>query len=289
MTATLAARITDYGRLMRLERPIGALLLLWPTLWALWLAGSGRPPRTVVLIFLAGVWIMRSAGCVINDYADRNYDPHVSRTRDRPLAARRVTEAEALGLFAVLCLAAFVLVLQLNLLTVALAFPGVLLAASYPFMKRYHHLPQAHLGAAFGWGIPMAFAAVTGSVPPVAWVLFLANVLWSMVYDTQYAMVDREDDLKVGLKSSAILFGQHDRWIIGVLQVLMLALLIAVGRIEALAWPYYLGLLAAAGAAAYQQVLIRHREPPACFRAFLNNNLFGLAVFCGVVLALLPE
>jgi len=281
-------RLNEYVQLMRLDRPIGSFLLLWPTLWALWLAGQGQPDQHVVLVFVLGVFLMRSAGCVINDIADRHFDPHVARTRERPLAAGRASVGEALLLFIVLCLAAFVLVLTTNRLTVLLSLAGFALAASYPFMKRFHHLPQAHLGAAFGWSIPMAFAAQTGAVPGLAWLLFGANVVWSIVYDTMYAMVDRQDDLKVGVKSTAILLGPKDKQVIGWLQILLMALLIGVGITERLNWVYYASLFLAGWFALYQQYLIREREPAACFRAFLNNNWFGLVVFCGILLSYLP-
>lgn len=281
-------RLREYALLMRLHRPIGIYLLLWPTLWALWLAGEGQPPRGVVLVFVFGVALMRSAGCVMNDIADRKFDPHVARTRDRPLAAGRVSLGEAFGLALALCLAAFVLVLTQNSLTVQLSFVGLALAASYPFMKRFHHLPQAHLGAAFGWGIPMAYAAITNSLPPAAWLLFLGNVLWSVIYDTQYAMVDREDDRKIGVKSTALWFGDRDKRIIGYLQAALLVLLVAVGLLAGRGWPFYLGLFAAAWFALYQQYLIRDRAPEACFKAFLNNNGFGLVIFCGLLLDFLP-
>jgi len=284
----LENRLREYALLMRLDKPIGAFLLLWPTLWALWLAGQGQPARGVVVIFVLGVFLMRSAGCVINDIADRNFDPHVARTRQRPLAAQRITVREAVGVFIVLCLTAFALVLLLNTLTVLLSLPALALAISYPFMKRFHHLPQVHLGAAFGWSIPMAFAALTGTVPALAWLLFAANVVWSVVYDTMYAMVDREDDLQVGTKSTAILFGARDRWIIGRLQLVLLGLLILVGIVGGLGWAYYAGLFAATWFALYQQYLIRNREPGPCFQAFLNNNWFGLIIFCGIVLDRLP-
>lgn len=281
-------RLHEYALLMRLDRPIGTFLLLWPTLWALWLAGQGQPAREIVVIFVLGVFLMRSAGCVINDIADRNFDPYVARTRQRPLAAQRITVREAAGLFIVLCLAAFALVLLLNPLTILLSLPALALAISYPFMKRFHHLPQVHLGAAFGWSIPMAFAALTGTVPVLAWLLFAANVVWSVVYDTMYAMVDREDDLQVGTKSTAIWFGHRDRRIIGRLQLLLLLMLILVGIVGGLGWAYYAGLFAAAWFALYQQYLIRNREPGQCFQAFLNNNWFGLIIFCGIVLDFLP-
>lgn len=281
-------RLREYALLMRLHRPIGIYLLLWPTLWALWLAGQGQPPRGVVLVFVLGVVLMRSAGCVINDIADRKFDPHVTRTRDRPLAAGRVSLSEAIALLLTLCLLAFALVLTQNTLTIQLAFAGLALALSYPFMKRFHSLPQVHLGAAFGWAIPMAYAAVIGELPAVAWLLFLGNVLWSVIYDTQYAMVDREDDLRIGVKSTAILFGKHDRRIIGYLQIALLAVLILIGLLAGRGGAYYLGLFVAAWFALYQQYLIRNREPAACFQAFLNNNGFGLTVFCGLLLDFLP-
>ena len=281
-------RLREYARLMRLHRPIGIYLLLWPTLWALWLAGNGQPPSGVVLVFVLGVALMRSAGCVMNDIADRNFDPHVARTRDRPLAAGRVSLGEAVGLMAALCLLAFALVLTQNVLTVQLAFVGLALAVSYPFMKRFHSLPQVHLGAAFGWAIPMAYAAVTGALPPICWLLFFGNVLWSVIYDTQYAMVDREDDLKIGVKSTAILFGEWDKRIIGYLQLALLVVLVGIGLLAGRGWIYYLGLFGAAWLALYQQFLIRDLKPEECFKAFINNNAFGLVIFCGLLLDYLP-
>ncbi|MBI5783449.1 MAG: 4-hydroxybenzoate octaprenyltransferase [Gammaproteobacteria bacterium] len=280
----MAARLKDYAQLMRLHRPIGILLLLWPTLWALWIAGLGRPDPHVFVVFVLGVVLMRSAGCVINDYADRDFDPHVARTRDRPVAAGRVSPREALVLFAALCLIAFALVLTLNRLTVLLSFAGAFLAATYPFLKRYTHLPQFYLGAAFGWGIPMAFAAQTGGVPPLAGVLFAANVFWAVAYDTAYAMVDREDDLKVGVKSTAILFGRHDRAMIFLFHMTTMVLLVLAGALAHLGLGYYAGLTAAFGFALYQQWLMRDRGRDGCFRAFLNNNWFGAAVFAGLLL-----
>lgn len=279
----LAVKLKDYAQLMRLHRPIGILLLLWPTLWALWIAGQGRPDAHVFVVFVLGVVLMRSAGCVINDYADRDFDPHVARTRDRPVAAGRVSPREALVLFAVLSLIAFALVLTLNRLTILLAFAGAFLAATYPFLKRYTHLPQFYLGMAFGWGIPMAFAAQTGGVPGLAWILFAANIFWAVAYDTAYAMVDREDDLRVGVKSTAILFGRHDRALIFVFHMAAIALLALTGALAGLGLGYYAGLTAAAGFALYQQRLLRHRDRDGCFRAFLNNNWFGAAVFAGLV------
>ena len=283
-----AYRFYQYFLLMRLDKPIGALLLLWPTLWALWLAGHGQPDQQVVVIFIAGVFLMRSAGCVMNDIADRHLDPHVERTVNRPLAAGRVSVREALLLFSVLSLLAFILVLQLNPLTILLSFGGLALAVSYPFMKRIHAMPQAHLGAAFGWSIPMAYAALTGTVPALGWLLFIANIVWSIIYDTMYAMVDRDDDLKIGIKSSAILFGDRDRQILWHLQLVLLGLLLAVGIGYGLGWLYYLGLIGAVWFSLYQQYLIRDRDRDGCFKAFLNNNWLGLSVFCGIILDLLP-
>ncbi len=276
-------RLYQYYLLMRLDRPIGIYLLLWPALWALWIAGEGRPDPMVVLVFVLGTVVMRSAGCVINDFADRKIDPHVTRTRNRPIASGRVTAHEALWLFALLCLLAFGLVLLLNPMTIALSIPAVLLAASYPFAKRFTHLPQAHLGAAFGWAVPMAFAALTESLPPLAWLLFSITLLWAVIYDTFYAMCDREDDLKIGVKSTAILFGRADRSITFTLQLLLLAGLVWVGRLAGLGWVFGLGLMIAAGMLAYQQWLIREREPQACLAAFLNNHWFGAVVFAGIL------
>lgn len=277
-------RLLQYIHLMRLHKPIGIMLLLWPTLWALWIASEGKPDPLVLLVFVSGVVLMRSAGCVINDLADRDVDPHVKRTRNRPIAAGRVSPREALVLFAVLCLIAFALVLLMNRLTILLSLVGVVLAASYPFMKRYTHLPQVYLGAAFGWAVPMAFAAQTGDVPKVAWLLFTATVLWATAYDTMYGMVDREDDLKIGVKSTAILFGDSDRVVIALLQVLVFLALLLTGQAVGLHGYYYLGLLLAAGLAVYQQYLIRDRDPGRCFQAFVNNNWFGAAVFAGILL-----
>lgn len=280
----LKQRALNYAQLMRLHRPIGIYLLLWPTLWALWLAAAGRPDPWVLTVFILGVVLMRSAGCVINDYADRDIDPHVARTRDRPLAAGRVSPRQALILFGVLCLIAFALVLTLNAYTIMLSVGGVVLATIYPFMKRYTHLPQVVLGAAFAWAIPMAYAAQTGTVPPVAWLLFIATVLWTTAYDTMYAMVDREDDMRIGVKSTAILFGEADRVIIGGIQITVLLALILVGRQSGLSEWYDAGLVVAAGFAFYQQLLIKDRDPTLCLQAFRTNNGFGAAVFVGLVL-----
>jgi 4-hydroxybenzoate polyprenyltransferase len=282
-------RLIQYSLLMRLNRPIGIYLLLWPTLWALWIAGEGHADLLVIFVFISGVVLMRSAGCVINDYADREFDPHVERSRDRPIAAGRVKPKEAMVLFVVLCLGAFSLVLLMNELTIWLSLAGVVLAASYPFMKRFTHLPQVYLGAAFGWAVPMAFAAQTGSVPKVAWLLFVATVLWATVYDTMYGMVDREDDIKIGVKSTAVLFGEADRAIIAIIQILFVGALLLIGQAADLGGYYYFGVLLAAALSIYQQYLIRNREPECCFKAFLNNNWLGAAVFSGLVLHYLVQ
>ncbi|HEX7031245.1 MAG TPA: 4-hydroxybenzoate octaprenyltransferase [Gammaproteobacteria bacterium] len=275
----------QYAYLMRIHKPIGAFLLLWPTWWALWIAGSGHPDAKVFVVFTLGVFVMRAAGCVINDFADRRIDMHVKRTAERPLATGKVSAREALVLFFVLLAVAFALVLTMNRLTIYLSFIGAGLAALYPFTKRWTHLPQPVLGAAFGWSIPMAFAAQLGEVPPVAWLVFIANVLWSTAYDTQYAMVDRDDDLKIGVKSTAILFGEQDRLIIGLLQLTILFNLFLVGRQAGLGTPYYYGLVFCAITFAWQQWLIRKRQREDCFRAFLNNNWSGLFVFAGLALS----
>jgi len=281
----LRERVWQYALLTRLNRPIGNFLLLWPTLWALWVAAGGIPALQVLAVFVLGGLLMRAAGCVINDYADRNIDGHVQRTRHRPLATGAVTEREALTLFVLLCLAAFSLVLLMNPLTIALSIPAVLLAASYPFMKRYTHLPQLHLGVAFGWAVPMAFAAQTGAVPALAWLLFAIVVVWAVIYDTEYAMVDRDDDLRIGVRSTAILFGRHDRLIIGLFQGLMLGLLGLLGGLLTLPWPYWLAVLIAAGLFVRQQWWIRTRSRDDCFRAFLDNNLLGGVLFVGFAAA----
>lgn len=280
----LVKQLGEYGKLMRLDRPIGILLLLWPTLWALWIAGEGRPDESVFAVFVLGVIVMRSAGCVVNDLADRRFDPHVQRTRDRPLALGTVSVAEALCLFAGLMLIAFGLVLTQNRLTITLAFVGAFLAATYPFMKRFTSLPQLYLGVAFGWGVPMAFAAQTAALPQISWLMFLIIVVWAIIYDTMYAMVDREDDLKLGLRSTAILFDEADRFIIGVLQLIFFAGLMLLAPMADLGKWYWLGLAGAAIAAIYQQFLIRDRDPASCFRAFLNNNALGASVFAGIAL-----
>jgi 4-hydroxybenzoate polyprenyltransferase len=267
---------------MRLDKPIGILLLLWPTLSALWISGDGHPDWLVVWIFIIGTVLMRSAGCVMNDYADRKFDPHVKRTMARPLASGEASGREALLLVLILCLLAFGLVSLLNRLTVMLSIAALFLAASYPFTKRFFAIPQAYLGVAFGFGIPMAFAAQTGHIPALAWMLLLANVFWSIAYDTEYAMVDREDDIRIGIRSSALLFGRYDVAAIMLCYAIMLVLMAWAGMRLGLHWPYYAGLLAAAGIALYHYRLIRHRQPHACFKAFLHNNWLGAAIFIGL-------
>lgn len=275
-------KLLAYHRLMRTDKPIGALLLLWPTLWALWVATPGLPPLWILAVFVAGVWLMRAAGCVVNDYADRKFDGHVKRTANRPLPSGAVTEKEARTLFVVLVLISFLLVLTLNTMTILLSVAALALAWIYPFMKRYTHLPQVVLGAAFGWSIPMAFAAVSETVPLSCWLMFLANILWAVAYDTQYAMVDRDDDLKIGIKSTAILFGRQDKLIIGILQVAVLLLMVAIGYLNGLGGAFYAAVAAAGMLFIYQQKLIVHRERDACFKAFLNNNYVGLVLFLGL-------
>jgi 4-hydroxybenzoate polyprenyltransferase len=280
----ILATIQDYVSLTRLNRPVGIWLLLWPTLWALWLASRGKPDPRLFIIFVSGTVLMRSAGCAINDYADRSFDPHVERTKERPLAAGRISTVEALVLFAALSLTALGLALQLNKLTLLLAVAGAALAVSYPFIKRFLSVPQLYLGITFGWGIPMAFAAQLERVPRVAWLLLLANVLWVTVYDTIYAMVDRDDDVKIGVRSTAILFGDSDRHIIAALQVMTLLALYLIGGIMRMGPWYYGGLIAGALFFVYHLWLIRARERDACLRAFLNNNYFGMSVFLGIAL-----
>lgn len=276
-------------RLMRIDKPIGSLLLLWPTLWALWLAGMAIPALGTLTVFILGVFFMRAAGCVINDYADRKIDGHVQRTRARPLPSGAIGEREAKLLFGALVGISFALVLTLNSMTIALSTVALALAWVYPFMKRYTHLPQLVLGAAFGWSIPMAFTAVSESLPLSCWLLFLANITWTVAYDTQYAMVDRDDDLRIGVKSTAILFGRFDKLIIGLLQLATLLLLSVIGWQLGLGRFYYLALAGAAGLFFWQQKLIADREREACFRAFLNNNLVGMLIFIGIFLSLLPH
>ena len=276
-------KLYAYWRLMRADKPIGIYLLLWPTIWALWIAAQGPPPGFILFVFVAGVIVMRSAGCVINDYADRKVDGSVARTANRPLATGEISEKDALALFFLLVLIAFVLVLSLNWQTILMSFGALLLAAIYPFMKRYTHFPQVVLGAAFGWSIPMAFMALNGHIGWQAWWLFLANVCWTTAYDTQYAMVDREDDLKIGVKSSAILFAQYDRLIIAILQLISLMLLVLVSIEQQLAWPMYLALSICVALFAYQQWLIRARTREACFKAFLHNHWVGLVIALGII------
>jgi 4-hydroxybenzoate polyprenyltransferase len=280
----LINKLNAYERLMRLDKPIGILLLLWPTLWALWLAADGHPHWMFVGIFSLGTVLMRSAGCVMNDVADRKFDGHVARTKTRPLISGEVSVKEALALAVILSLIAFVFVLMLNQLTILLAIPALFLAASYPFTKRFFALPQAYLGVAFGFGIPMAFAAVQGTVPLVAWLMLLANVCWSLAYDTEYAMVDRKDDLEIGIRSSAITFGRFDvAWIMFFYSA-MLTLLAFVGHCLHLSWPYYLSLLAAFGVVLYHFSLIKNRDERQCFKAFLHNNWLGALIFAGIFL-----
>ncbi|MGR5463008.1 4-hydroxybenzoate octaprenyltransferase [Photobacterium damselae] len=276
-----------YWQLARFDRPIGSLLLLWPTLWALFLAADGWPSPHVLVVFVLGVIFMRAAGCVINDFADRNFDGHVKRTCQRPMPSGKVSEREALGLFGLLVLISFLLVLTMNTLTISLSVIGLALAAAYPFMKRYTHLPQLVLGVAFGWSIPMAYAAQSGQLPLAAWLLFAANILWTIAYDTQYAMVDRDDDLKIGIKSTAILFGRFDKMIIGMLQLGTLLLLTAVGGVLGLSQIFYWFLLVAAMLFVYQQMLIKQRQREDCFRAFLNNNYVGMVICIGLAVSVL--
>jgi 4-hydroxybenzoate polyprenyltransferase len=280
----LAERLSLYLQLTRLNRPIGILLLLWPTLWGVWIAGEGHPAWHIVSIFAFGTVLMRSAGCVINDYADRDFDKHVQRTRERPVTGGRVPPGEALWLAAALALAALLLILPLNALTLLLSVPAVLLAASYPYTKRFFAIPQAYLGIAFGFGIPMAFAAQLGSVPPLAWLLLLANVFWAIAYDTEYAMVDRDDDVHLGIHSSALWFGRYDVAAVMACYGITLALLVWAGQMAGLGWLYHSGLAVAAGIALYHYTLIKDRSREKCFAAFLHNNWFGTAVFAGIAL-----
>ncbi len=280
-------RLQNYLHLMRVDRPIGTLLLLWPTLWGLWVASAGRPDPWVLTVFLLGVFLMRSAGCVVNDFADRRFDPQVARTRERPLASGRVAPAEAVVLFAGLVSLAFAMVLTLGPLVVYWSLPAILIAIVYPFTKRVTHLPQLVLGVAFSMGVPMAFAAQNGSVAPVAWLIVAANLSWVMAYDTMYAMVDRDDDVKAGIRSTAILFGRHARLVVGALQVLVIVLLALLGWYLRLDGYYYGALILAAGFSVYQQFLLYMGDPSACFRAFLNNAWFGAIVFLGLALAYL--
>ncbi len=279
----LKSRLVLYAELIRLNKPIGAYLLLWPTLWALAIAGQGSPDGWVLCVFILGVFLMRSAGCAINDYADRDIDRHVLRTRDRPLTSGKISEKEVLAVFASLCLLSFLLVLNLNNFTILLSLVGLALAATYPFMKRYHYLPQVHLGAAFGWAVPMAFAAQLDTVPKEGWLLYVAALIWAVAYDTMYSMVDREDDLTVGVKSTAILFGEYDRVMVALFQLLFLLTLVLIGQELEFTSPYYLGLGAAALLFAYQQFVIADRVPAHCFIAFLHNHWVGAVVFAGII------
>jgi 4-hydroxybenzoate polyprenyltransferase len=277
-------RLRDYAQLLRLDRPIGSYLLLWPMLWALWIAADGHPQRRLLAIMLAGGLLMRSAGCIINDLADRNIDPHVRRTRMRPLAARAISPPEALIVFGLLICAALLLVLQLNAATIKLAVIGAALTVTYPLFKRFFPLPQLYLGLCFGWAVPMAFSATLGSVPQLGWLMLVAAILWAGIYDTMYAMVDRDDDLRIGVRSSAILFADLDRFMIAMMQVMMLFALLLVGRTLKFGSAWYAGLIAGACCFLWQQWLIRRRDPAACFEAFKNNNYFGFAIFAGVLL-----
>ncbi|MGR8946797.1 MAG: 4-hydroxybenzoate octaprenyltransferase [Gammaproteobacteria bacterium] len=282
LTRDLSSRLRAYAKMMRLHRPIGTFLLLWPLLWALWIAAEGVPNIRILIVFLCGTVLMRSAGCVINDYADRNFDGYVSRTADRPLANGQATPREALILFFVLLIGAASLVLTQNLLTIKLAFVGAGLAIIYPFMKRYTYFPQVYLGAAFGWAVPMAFAAQTNELPRMCWLVFTAAIVWALIYDTQYAMVDRDDDLKIGVKSTAILFGDLDYKVVAGFQLLMLINLSLIGSELNFGYPYWFALIVCASLAVYQHRLIRTRAPDACFKAFLNNNWYGAIVFLGI-------
>ena len=287
--AALQRRLHEYVLLTRLNRPIGTLLLLWPVLWALWIAAQGFPGLKLLLVFLLGTLLTRSAGCIINDFADRDFDPHVERTRERPLAARRVSPYEALLLFAVLMLLALVVVLQLDVDTVRLSLVAALLLATYPFFKRFFPAPQLYLGIAFGWGVPMAFMAVLGEIPLLGWLIFAVTVIWAGIYDTIYAMVDRDDDRRIGIRSTALLFGQYDLLAIGILQGLMLALLLWIGVVADLSAPYFVSLGVVALLFTRQLRSTRTRDRAACFRAFLDNNYAGLAIFVGIALATLQH
>ena len=279
----IAEKLRLYAQLIRFDKPIGSYLLLWPALWALAISGNGAPDGWVLFVFVCGVFLMRSAGCAINDYADRDIDLHVSRTRDRPLTSGKMTSREALAVFAVLGLLAFLLVLTLNQLTIWLSFGGIVLAASYPFMKRYHYLPQVHMGAAFGWSVPMAYAAQTDSLPKMAWLLYVATVVWAVAYDTIYSMVDRDEDISIGVKSTAILFGEYERLLIGLFQVLFVLAMLLVGIDLGFSGIYFAALLLATLLLVFQQFLINDRIPEHCFMAFLNNHWVGAIVFAGIM------
>lgn len=277
-------RLNHYVALTRLNKPIGILLLLWPTLWAIWIASEGRPDTTILVVFVLGTILMRSAGCAINDYADRDFDAHVKRTAERPLAAKKISTREALAVAGVLAFIAFLLVVCfLNRLTLYLSFAALFLAASYPFTKRFFAMPQAYLGIAFGFGIPMAFAAQTGAVPALAWWLLVANVFWTLAYDTEYAMVDRDDDVKIGIRTTALLFGKNDVAIVMACYLAMLTIMTVIGKVIGLGWPYFIGVAIACGIALFHYTLIRGREREECFKAFLHNNWLGFTLWCGVM------
>ncbi len=284
MLASFRQRYPDYLALIRFDRPVGTYLLLWPTLWALWIAAQGLPDINLLIIFVLGTFLMRSAGCVINDVADRNIDTHVKRTANRPLATGRISRKQALSFFAILCAIALILVLLTNRLTIMLSFAALALTTCYPFMKRYTHMPQLVLGMAFSMGIPMAFAAQSDQLPSILWLLYIGAVLWTITYDTFYAMVDRNDDLKIGVKSTAILFGDDDKVITGLLQFFVLFIFCLAGAQFKLGGYYYFALTVTAGFFIYQQHLIKHRDRDACFKAFLNNNWVGMVIFIGIAL-----
>jgi len=281
----LRQQFPHYLKLIRFDRPIGSYLLLWPTLWALWIAADGIPDVKILLIFVAGVFVMRSAGCAINDFADRDIDTHVERTENRPLATGVISAKEALGVFIVLSIVALLLALQLNALTIKLSVVAILLAASYPFMKRVHMLPQVHLGVAFAWAIPMAYSAINNSLPDLSiWLVFLTTIIWTTAYDTMYGMADREEDIQLGLKSTAILFGDYDKLAVGLMQLSVIILLALIGALNDLGSFYYIGVIIASVFFVYQQFLIQDRDEKRCFQAFLNNNWFGMVVFIGLAL-----
>ncbi len=285
MTPALKRRLHEYVLLTRFNRPIGTLLLLWPALWALWIGAGGIPDPLLLIVFVLGTLLTRSAGCIINDFADRDFDPHVERTRERPLAARRVSPYEAISLFVVLMLLAFFLVLQLDTKTVMLSWVAAALLATYPLFKRFFPAPQLYLGLAFGWAVPMAFMATQGKIPLTGWLIFAATVVWACIYDTFYAMVDRDDDRRIGIQSTALLFGRHDLFIIAALQTLMIIILSAVGVLADLGWVYFLGVVCAAGLFAWQTWSARRRDREACFRAFLDNHYVGMVLFASIALA----
>ena len=281
--SAIVDRLALYAKLVRLDKPIGTLLLLWPTLWALWIAADGKPRWKLIVIFSLGTLLMRSAGCAINDYADRDFDLHVERTKNRPLTSGKISTKEALSVAGVLAVLAFLLVLQTNVLTVALSFPALFIAASYPYTKRFFAIPQAYLGVAFGFGIPMAFAAQTNTVPALAWIMLLANIFWAIAYDTEYAMVDRNDDLKLGLNTSAILFGDYDVAAIMICYALVIGIMALIGMSLTFGWIYYVGLAVATAMMAYHYFLIRERHRMKCFYAFRHNNWLGGVIFAGIV------